>query len=337
MSIYSQSCTTQFSLLTTTTTRLHRHFAKMSSQEPQYGPLPEDEALYLWMQNRCSVSWPKVLPPELYQPPSPSPRPAPPKQSTVVQNSYLLSLPLECLQQIILLLDIKSVFQFRRTAIECQQKVESLFEFRRMTKKHAHDLLDVIFKHEVAEHINLSKFYYRVCNKYCCYCNNVANYLNIQTWKRVCLPCAHAKGRSGYQTHSTDETKYVFRILALIRLGIEEKMILGSNPDPRTFRFPLGNNTELHDQILINVPPLDPKTGRFECGVCCDLCLMDWCVPERVYDREGFLEHFRQCEDAQREWTQELNERTTTLEEDKSQDSKVFHKTYQVDDPFKGL
>ncbi|PTD07213.1 hypothetical protein HYE67_001481 [Fusarium culmorum] len=69
------------------------------------------------MQNRCSVSWPKVLLPELYQPPSPSPRPASPKQSTVVQNSYLLSLPLECLQQIILLLDIESLFQFRRTAI----------------------------------------------------------------------------------------------------------------------------------------------------------------------------------------------------------------------------
>ncbi|EKJ73861.1 hypothetical protein FPSE_05984 [Fusarium pseudograminearum CS3096] len=270
----------------------------MSSKEPQYGPLSEDEALYLWMQNRCSVFWPELLPPKLYQPPFPSLRPAPPKQSTVVQNSYLLSLPLECLQQIILLLDIESVFQFRRTAIECQQKVESLFEFRRMAKNHAHDLLDAVFRHKVAAHINLSEFYYR-------------------TWKRVCLPCANAKGRSGYQTHSTDETQYTYHIFTWIRLGIEEKILLGSNPDPRKFRFPFGNNTELHDQILINVPPLDPKTGRFECGVCCDLCLMDWGVPERVYDREGFLEHFRQCEDAQREWRQELSQRTTTLEEEK--------------------
>ncbi|GKU06480.1 f-box protein [Fusarium langsethiae] len=145
----------------------------MSSSLPIHVPPTEDEALVHWMQIRSSIFWHDGFSPESRLPVRRGLAPA-------VQNSYLLNLPTECLQQIILLLDIESLFTFRQTSIGMQQKVDSLFEFRK-AKEHAPDLLGATFKCMVAEHISLSEFYYQLCNKYCVLCNNLADCINLQT------------------------------------------------------------------------------------------------------------------------------------------------------------
>ncbi|KAH6993143.1 hypothetical protein EDB82DRAFT_555303 [Fusarium venenatum] len=133
----------------------------MSFPTPAHGPLAKGEALVLWMQNRSSVFWTeRSLPfPSKF-------RPTLPNRSVAIQNSHLLNLPMDCLRQIFLLLDIKSLVRFRQTAVAIKQKVDSLLEFRRLMK-YAHDLLGPMSRRMGAEHIPLSELYYEMGNKNC--------------------------------------------------------------------------------------------------------------------------------------------------------------------------
>ncbi|KAG8672283.1 hypothetical protein FPOAC1_005547 [Fusarium poae] len=268
----------------------------MSSPAPAHGPLAEDEAVGFWMQNRSSVFWTHLsllIRPKLRLPLSNRP--------AAIQDSYLLNLPIDCLRQIILLLDIKSLFRFRQTAVTTKRGVESLCEFRNAIE-HGYELLGATFKCMVAERISLFEFNYELCNKNCVLCNNVANYVNVQTWKRVCDRCVHEQGRPGCRDDLFGRITKKTILFDYLRHQWPSGNWLN---DSGRFRSP---NLLYPEEDLIRIPHWNTKTNLMEYGMSCVSCLQQGEEPACVYDRQGFLEHFHQCEGAQREWKQHLRE-----------------------------
>ncbi|WZH49609.1 F-box domain-containing protein [Fusarium acuminatum] len=259
--------------------------------------------------------------------------------SSAADNGTLDDLPLSIVQDIILLCDIQSVFRLRQTSRRTREKVDSIWQYQKATE-YGLDLFRASLMANVACNILLVDFYELLVTIPCSFCGYTARYVHMLTWKRVCRGCLKDAPEVNYVDKSKLKSKIkitddemaqlkVFKtppFLALNRylyldyelVSTSEAMKVVGKPRDRYIEETFGEENTQDDLTTCVVPHLDKQGMRLNNWLSCEGCkqikhptyqrnketLMQSAIEWRVYDRDGFLEHFRWCKQAQIVWEQ---------------------------------
>ncbi|OTA70651.1 hypothetical protein K449DRAFT_404777 [Hypoxylon sp. EC38] len=266
-------------------------------------------------------------------------------------------LPLELLHDVLLRLDIHSLFKFRQTNLRSRQMVDSLNQYQ-MVVSHGLNLLCVLLRTRLATGVSLFDFYYALCTKACTLCGEFAGFISLLTWNRCCFKCLQEAPETQVQTlaavrkqfhltkaeldqlksfktlpgiYSMEESVHKSRIA--IASVYQAKLVSGREPHTLAQTQPANSRRNLKFNFMGScaLPYYDKRTGKVEHGMSCAGCQLalekdiigsggeKWAFEARdkVYAQDGFLEHFRWCEQAQLLWTSsdEGNKRPTVLPE----------------------
>lgn len=284
----------------------------MISTEPRYGPLTKADSVFQWVEATDPTKTDDWFSSRAIHAAIPS-MSSSYARTPSAQNGHLDNLPIDCFQALVLLLDMQSVLRLRQTNLSSRQKIDDMFEYRRIAK-HALGLVDTTLEHGVAESISLSRFYYQLCNKDCNICGDSATYLDMLTWARRCGICISSilyrsitdKRQLISSLEMTEEESC--RLTTLTYWGTEVvditevREVVGrcrfdSSYSRRTCPFPV-----VLDEILYEVPYLNTETDLLEKSLSCHWCWVLIKGSAHIYDREGYWEHFQQCKKAQRAW-----------------------------------
>lgn len=97
-------------------------------------------------------------------------------------------LPLELLYDVLLRLDMYSLFKFRHTNFRSGQTVNSLKEYQ-MVVSHGLNLFCALLRTRLAIDVSLFDFYHALCTKDCALCGEFSGFIFIPTWTRCCFKC----------------------------------------------------------------------------------------------------------------------------------------------------
>jgi len=282
-----------------------------------------------------------------------------PRPSTAGQGS-LDCLPLELLHDVLLRLDLQSLFKLRQTSLRSRETVNSLSQYQTVVK-YGLNLLCALFQTKLASRISLLDFYDALCTSACGVCGEFGGYMSLTSWTRCCLEClksapelrvrtlASARKRLGLTKTQADQLNS-FRILpdmcymggfSKSRVAIvsahQATLVSGKQQDVVTphsgtqaMRI---RSRKLAFNASCSLPYYDRRTGQIERGLNCAGCRIsfdymsqdpedldeptptDWfdetadklyneeyAARNKLYGRNGFLEHFRWCKEAQRFW-----------------------------------
>ncbi|KAK0635523.1 hypothetical protein B0T17DRAFT_46817 [Bombardia bombarda] len=100
--------------------------------------------------------------------------------------SSLDQLPLELLDDILLRLDMYSLFKFRQTNLRSRSMVGSLKQYQ-MVVLHGLNPFCVLLRTRFA--VSLADFYYALCTKDCTFCSEFGGFISLLTWDRCCFKC----------------------------------------------------------------------------------------------------------------------------------------------------
>ncbi|KAF2672409.1 hypothetical protein BT63DRAFT_195187 [Microthyrium microscopicum] len=205
-------------------------------------------------------------------------------------------LPVELIQQIVLGLDIESLFRFRQTCSRARELIDNLHEYRAITS-HALNTFLALLRTESASQVSLLRFYQLLCFNECAFCPSFGNFVHLLRWCRCCYDCLILSGyvtalpsnlqnipiRSLpyletlpglYSTNLLEENPYTERTLlatpeniatAYQQQNAEEDVIGGRLEWPkekRVWRF----------MACCAILSFDPKTNKVESGISCSGC-----------------------------------------------------------------
>ena len=254
-------------------------------------------------------------------------------------------LPPELLYDVLLHMDMQSLFNFRQTNLRSRLAVDSLKQYQ-MVVSHGLNLLCALLRTRLASGISLFDFYSALCTKVCALCGEFGGFMSLLTWTRCCFPCLHVALETQVQTlavarkqfhlkkaqvdqlrslktlpgrYTIWESEYKARI-AVVSLH-QAILVSGQQPPAppaiaRTRSANWGRNKKFNFMASCALPYYDARTGGVEHGMSCAGCQLalekdiigsrceDWAFEARdkVYARDGFLEHFQWCEQAQLLW-----------------------------------
>lgn len=97
-------------------------------------------------------------------------------------------LPLELLHDVVLRLDIHSLFNFRQANLGSRQIVDSVHQYQ-MVVKHGLNLLRALLRTRLAIGVSLLDFYHALCTKACALCGEFSGFVSLLTWTRCCYAC----------------------------------------------------------------------------------------------------------------------------------------------------
>jgi hypothetical protein len=266
-------------------------------------------------------------------------------------------LPLELLHDVLLHLDMHSLFNFRQIHLRSRLTVDSLKQYR-MVVSHGLNLLCALLRTRLAIGVSLFEFYYALCTKACTLCGEFGGFISLLTWNRCCFTCLQEAPETQVQPlaavrkqfhltkaeldqlrsfktlpgiYSMNESLYKSRITVV---SVHQAILVsGQQPHALAQAQPAssGRNQKFNFMGSCALPYYDRRTGRVEHGMSCAGCQLalqkdiigsrgeNWAFEARdkVYAQDGFLEHFRWCEQAQLLWrsSDEGNNRPTELPE----------------------
>lgn len=108
-------------------------------------------------------------------------------------------LPLELLHDVLLRLDIHSLFNFRQVNLSSRQTVDSLNQYQ-MVVSHGLNLLCALLRTRLAIGISLLDFYHALCTKACTLCGEFSGFVSLLTWNRCCFACLQGGLENQVQT-----------------------------------------------------------------------------------------------------------------------------------------
>ncbi|KAI1194403.1 hypothetical protein F5X97DRAFT_277922 [Nemania serpens] len=254
----------------------------------------------------------------------------------------LNQLPLELLHDVLLHLDMQSLFNFRQTNLRSRLVVTSLRQYQ-IVVSHGLNLLCALLRTRLAIGVSLFDFYDALCTKDCTLCGEFGGFISLLTWNRCCFTCL--QGALETQVRTLAAVRKQFRLTeaqsdqlrsfkslpgiysmkesvhkSRITLGSVHQAILVSGQQPHALPEAQlvisGRNQKFNFMGSCALPYYDRRTGRVEHGVSCAGCQLalekdiigsrgeKWAFEARdqVYAQDGFLEHFRWCEQAQLLW-----------------------------------
>ncbi|KAI8631013.1 hypothetical protein F5Y19DRAFT_427330 [Xylariaceae sp. FL1651] len=270
---------------------------------------------------------------------------------------YLGRLPLELWHDVLLHLDMHSLFNFRQTSLISRLTVDSLKQYQ-MVVSHGLTLFCALLRTRLAIGVSLVDFYDVLCTRDCTFCGEFGEFISLLTWNRCCFTClqealeiqmqslavvrkqfhltkAEVDQLSSFKSlpgiYSMKQSVHKYRItLVSVRQVI---LVSGQQPDAleEVLLVNSGHNQEFNSMGSCALPYYDRRTGRVEHGISCAGCQLalekgiigsrgeEWAFKARdkVFAQDGFLEHFRRCEQAQLLWKSsgEGNNRPTELPE----------------------
>lgn len=266
------------------------------------------------------------------------PRPFP--RSFTNDIGILDTLLLEILHEICLQMDITSLFQFRQISMRAREVVGTLNEYRSVGD-HALGTLRVVLRTGIASYYTIRDLYRVLCTRDCTLCGAFGGFHLPPHVHEVLLlvhpvtdgpaasrhPGPRAVGADpGIDPRVDDRSWDIFAGRETLRSADVSRC---SGMLPRCWGNPegykrLGNMISMGAMVesplyrfmaSTALPYLDltnrsndndnnsNANGRVECGVCCKGCQIALKKRrDRVYSREGFLEHFRRCRQAQKLW-----------------------------------
>ncbi|EHK15319.1 uncharacterized protein TRIVIDRAFT_38294 [Trichoderma virens Gv29-8] len=255
---------------------------------------------------------------------------------------YLDRLPLELLQDALLRLDMHSLFTFRQTNLRSRQIVDSLNQYQMVAThglnlfcallrtRLANDIPLFDFYYALCTKActlcgEFGGFISLLTWTRCCFmCLRKAPETQIQPLasvrKQFRLTKSEINQLRTFKTlpgiYSMEESIYKSRIM--IASPHQAKLISGREPQSPAQALPgnLGRYRKLAFMGSCALPHYDGQTGKVEHGVSCAGCQLalekdiigsrgdKWAFEARdkVYSQDGFLEHFRWCEQAQLLW-----------------------------------
>lgn len=251
-------------------------------------------------------------------------------------------LPLELLHDIMLRLDMHSLFKLRQTNLRSRQMVDSLKEYE-VVVLHGLNLLCALLRTRLATGVSLFDVYYALCTKACALCGEFGGFISLVTWIRCCFKCLQgaletqvqsfaAVRKQFHLTKSESDQLRSFKTLPGI-YSMEESirksritvvsvyqavLVSGQQPHALAQAQPAnsGRNQKFNFMGSCALPHYDRRTGKVEDGISCAGCQLavekdiigskgeQWAFEARdkVYSHDGFAEHFRWCEQAQLLW-----------------------------------
>lgn len=266
-------------------------------------------------------------------------------------------LPLELLHDVLLRLDMHSLFNFRQINLRSRQTVDYLKQYQ-VVVSHGLNLLCALLRTRLAIRVSLFDFYYALCTKACTLCGEFGGFISLLTWNRCCFKCLQGALETQVQTlaavrkqfhltkaeldqlrsfktlpgiYSMEESVHKSRITVV---SVHQAILVsGQQPHALAQAQPASSrrNKKFNFMGSCALPYYDRRTGRVEHGMSCAGCQLalekdiigsrgeKWAFEARdkVYAQDGFLEHFRWCEQAQLLWRSsgEGNNRPTELPE----------------------
>ncbi|KAI1460635.1 hypothetical protein F4805DRAFT_370557 [Annulohypoxylon moriforme] len=273
------------------------------------------------------------------------------RRTTDTGLGSLDKLPLELLHDVLLRLDMHSIFKFRQTNLRSRQIVDSVHEYQ-MVISHCLNLFCALLRTRLATGVSLSEFYDVLCTKACAFCRGFGGFISLLFWVRCCFPCLErvpalqmesltSARRRFHLTESDSDDLMSFKTLpgTYSKKGSVHKSriivvsafqaLLRSGPQPHIeMQARLANlvrNEIFNFMGSCALPYYNRRTGRVEHGMSCAGCLLA-CEKgiissrlfesyDRIYGQDSFLEHFRFCEQAQFLWesSDEGNKQPTEL------------------------
>ncbi|KAK6952842.1 hypothetical protein Daesc_005136 [Daldinia eschscholtzii] len=251
-------------------------------------------------------------------------------------------LPLELLYNVLLCLDMSSLFNFRQTNLRSRQMVDSLKQYQ-MVVAHGLNLLCALLRTRLAIGVSLSDFYHALCAKACTFCGEFGGFMSLLTWNRCCFKCLQKAPEIRVQTLASVQKKFRLTKAELDQLTSFKTLpgVYSMNESVHKSRIRVvsvyqatqvsgqrlhalaqtqpansGRYEKLNFMGSCALPYYDRRTGRAEHGMSCAGCQLalekdiigsrgeEWAseARDKVYTQYGFLEHFRWCEQAQLLW-----------------------------------
>ena len=265
---------------------------------------------------------------------------APFQRTSYAGLGSLDQLPLEFLQDVLLHLDMDSLFKFRQVNLRSRQTVQSLRQYE-MVVSHGLNLLCTLLRTRLATDISLFDFFRALCTKYCTLCGDFGGFMSLLTWTRCCFKClrhapetqmrslAGVRRKLRLTKAELDQLKS-FQTLPGIYSGHRSviksrytivsahQAILVSGQEPQALTQALmvdrAQNENYNFMGLCALPYYDRQTNKVEQGMSCAGCQLAletdifpherWAYEARgkSYTQDDFLEHFRWCPQAQLLW-----------------------------------
>ncbi|ORY17098.1 hypothetical protein BCR34DRAFT_634417 [Clohesyomyces aquaticus] len=243
-------------------------------------------------------------------------------------SGSLDQLPLELLLDILLRLDMLSLFKLRQANLRLRQAVDSLKKYQ-MVVSHGLNLFRALLRTRLAIYISLLDFYDALCTKACTLCGEFGGFgapetqvQSLASARRLFqLTGAEINQLRSFKTfpgiYAMDELEYKYRITVVSR---HQAMLIASRRAPapaQAHRKGYERNIPYNFMASCALPYYDQLSGKVEHGMSCAGCqyaieseiygstaVLDrpFNARDKVFAQDGFLEHFRWCEQAQLLW-----------------------------------
>ncbi|KAK4103329.1 hypothetical protein N658DRAFT_494656 [Parathielavia hyrcaniae] len=208
-------------------------------------------------------------------------------------------LPPELLYDIVLRLDMHSMFRLRQANRRGRQMADALSEYRAVVT-HGLNLLCALLRTRLAAFVSLSDFYHSLCTRGCALCcGEFSGFMFLPTWTRCCFRCvqnapetqvrslASVRKQLGlskaqilslrpFRTfpgiYSMDESPYKSRITAV---SLHLAGLLAGQPAKEGGQAPLADcqqRRNFNSLASCALPHYDKRTGHVERGLSCAGC-----------------------------------------------------------------
>ncbi|KAF4457608.1 cyclin f-box [Fusarium austroafricanum] len=239
-------------------------------------------------------------------------------------------LPLELLHDTLFRLDMHSLFKFRQTNLRSRQTIDSLRQYQ-MIASHGLNLFRALLRTRLAIDISLLDFYNALYIKNCSLCGEFGGFISLLTWKRCCFKCLQEAPETQVRTLAAVRKQFRLTKVELGQLksfktlpgtySMEESVhqsritivslhqaSLVSRPQSRQAQSASSErNRKFNFMGSCALPYYDKLTGNVEHGMSCAGCQLAlendiistrvekraFEARDKVYARDGFLEHFR--------------------------------------------
>lgn len=108
--------------------------------------------------------------------------------TAVAELGSLDRLPTELLHDVLLRLDMQTIFKLRQTSLRAREVVDSLTQYQ-MVALHGLRLFCALLRTRFAVHITLDDFYDALSTKTCAICGQFGGFIFLLTWTRCCFQC----------------------------------------------------------------------------------------------------------------------------------------------------
>lgn len=249
-------------------------------------------------------------------------------------------LPLDAILEICSLFDIQSLFNFRHVNRRALQLVATTRGYE-MVIRHALEALGIILRTKVASWFTISDLLEALCTRDCGLCCSFGSFIFLPSFMRCCFACVRknclppvgrvpALGKLSNPSQSylrglvptvtTLPGRYVEGIMRKQRYEIMPTEFVGTLSVREWHRVrQLQGSLPLKYMVTTSLPYLDVESGVLQNGICCSGCDAflrrthgakspsfpsenPWTLRDRVYSYDEFMEHFRECREAQSLW-----------------------------------